>query len=90
MHAVVVQVRISDYESARKVLLADVIPMVQQSPGFQSGVWLAPTDGQGLSIVVYDTEANATQAAEMVRSGGPQPETVEITSVDVREVAGQA
>ena len=40
--------------------------------------------------MVYDTEANATQAAEMVRSGGPQPETVEITSVDVREVAGQA
>jgi hypothetical protein len=90
MHAVLVHVKISDYESARKGLLADVIPMVKQSPGFQSGVWLAPTDGAGTSIVVFDTEANATQAAEMVRSGGPQPESVELVSVEVREVAGQA
>jgi hypothetical protein len=53
-------------------------------------VWLAPVDGEGLSVVVFDTEANAQQAAEMVRGGGPQPETVEIIGVEVREVAGQA
>jgi hypothetical protein len=90
VYAVLVQVRIGDYESARKGLVADVIPMVQQAPGFQSGVWLAPADGQGVSIVVFDTETNAQQAAEMVRGGGRQPETVEIISVEVREVAGQA
>ena len=90
MHAVLVRVQISDYESARKGLNADVIPMVKEAPGFQSGVWLAPADGQGISIVVFDTEANAQQAAEMVRSGGPQPDTVELLSVEVREVAGRA
>ena len=90
MHAVLVRVRIGDYESARKALNADVIPMVKQSPGFQSGVWLAPVDGQGISIAVFDTETNAQQAAEMARSGGPQPETVEIIDVEVREVAGRA
>ena len=89
MHAVLVRVKIGDYESARKVLNSDVIPRVKQAPGFQSGVWLAPADGEGTSVVVFDSEDNAKQAAEMVRSG-PQPETVEIVSVEIREVAGQA
>jgi hypothetical protein len=61
---------------------------VRQAPGFQSGVWLAReggTNGEGLSIVTFDTEANARQAAESVRPNVPLD--VEALSIDVREVA---
>jgi hypothetical protein len=88
MHAVVVRVKISDYTAARQHLRERVVPGVQQAPGFQSGVWLAPEgggNGEGLSIVTFDTEDNARQAAESVRPNVPPD--VEVITIDVREVA---
>lgn len=90
MHAVVVRVKVNDYASAQQHLREQVVPAVQQAPGFRSGVWLAPegTSGEGLSIVTFDTEDNARQAAETVRPNVPPD--VEVVSVDVREVAASA
>lgn len=91
MHAVVVRVNVKDYASARQQLQERVVPGVQQAPGFSSGVWLAPEgggNGEGLSIVTFDTEENARQAADTVR--GNVPPEVEVLSVDVREVAASA
>jgi hypothetical protein len=91
MHAVVVRVKVNDYSSAQQHLRERVVPGVQQAPGFRNGVWLAPeggTNGEGLSIVTFDTEDNARQAADTVRPNVP-PE-VEVLSVDVREVAASA
>jgi hypothetical protein len=64
---------------------------VQQAPGFRTGVWLAPEgggNGEGLSVVTFDTEENARQAADTVR--GNVPPEVEVLSVEVREVAASA
>jgi hypothetical protein len=91
MHAVVVRVTVKDVESSRQQLNEVVVPRVKQSPGFQAGYWTAPPGGSGagLSMVVFDSEQNAKQAAEMVR-GGPVPDGVQIEDVEVREVVASA
>ncbi len=89
MHAVVVTVEIrEDFEQARRRLHEEVVPRVSQAPGFVSGYWLAPQDGQGFSVVVFDSEDAATGAADMARSMGGGP--VVITDVQVREIVAHA
>lgn len=91
MHAVVVRVTVSDVDSSRKQLNEVVVPRVKQAPGFQAGYWTAPPGGSGpgLSIVIFDSEQNAQQAAQMVR-GGPFPDGVELIDIEVREVVASA
>jgi hypothetical protein len=88
MHAVVVTVQVNNYDRARKDLNERVVPMVSGQPGFVSGVWLAPADGQGNSIAVFETEDQAQRMAEMVRQVAPAEVTIE--DVSVREVAAHA
>ena len=90
MHAVVVTVTIADSETARQQLHERVIPSVKQAPGFVGGYWLAPSDGKGLSVVVFDSEDNANAMASRIREGGIPADNVTLESVDVREVAGNA
>jgi hypothetical protein len=91
MHAIVVTVTISDYESARQQLHERVIPAVKQMPGFVAGYWLAPQESKGLSVVVFDSEEHANAMASQLRDGAvPVPDAVTFESVDVREVAGSA
>lgn len=90
MYAVVVRVRVSDVASSRQQLTEVVVPRVKQSPGFHSGAWTAPPGGtgQGLSMILYDTEEHARQSAETVRGG--MPSGVELVDVEVREVIASA
>lgn len=91
MHAVVIRVRVQDVESSRQQLNDLVVPRAKQAPGFQTGYWTAPPgpSGPGLSMLIFDSEQNAQQAAEMVR-GGPFPDGVELQDVEVREVVASA
>ena len=88
MHAVYVTVQVNNYDEARKALNERVVPMVSQQPGFVTGVWLAPEDGKGHSIAVFETEDQARSMADMVREVAPSDVTVE--DVSVREVAAHA
>lgn len=81
MHAVVVDVSISDVEQAQGELRERVVPMVSQVPGFVSGVWLEHGEGKGHSVVVFETEEAANAMAEQVRSVAPAAVTVENASV---------
>jgi heme-degrading monooxygenase HmoA len=87
MHAVVVRVRINDPERSEETLRNEVVPGVSQAPGFQAGYWTRDGD-EGLSMVIFDSEANARAGAERVPSMAPQEVTVQ--SVDVREVVASA
>ena len=59
--------------------------------GFVGGYWLAPSDGKGLSIAVFDSEENAkAMAAQLRDAASPVPDSVTFESVDLREVAGSA
>jgi hypothetical protein len=88
MYATLATVSISDYEHARRYLHDDVLPTITEVPGFVSGHWLAPVDGQGLSILVFDTEDEARAMAEQMPAGRELNEYVTVQSVEVREVAG--
>ena len=91
MHAVVVRVTVKDVESSRQQLNEVVVPRAKQAPGFHAGFWTAPPGGSGagLSMLIFDSEQNAQQAAQMVR-GGPFPDGVQLEDVEVREVVASA
>jgi hypothetical protein len=88
MHAVVVDVSISDVQQAQEELRGRVVPMVSQAPGFVSGFWMEAGEGKGHSVAVFESEEAATRAAEQVRPTAAAAVTIE--SVDVREVVAHA
>ena len=89
MHAVVVRVTILDPEAAQQRLEQDVVPQVSQAPGFQTGYWTRK-ENEGLSVVIFDSEDAANQAAERVREMTQNIDTVSLEGVEVREVVAQA
>jgi len=93
MHAVIVKVDLSGVESpdaARQHLTEVVVPQVKQAPGFQYGTWLAPKDGKGASLIVFDSEENAKNASQMVQPGANPGPGVTVESLELREVAASA
>jgi hypothetical protein len=89
MYAALATVSISDYEKARRLLHDDVLPTVSDIPGFVSGVWLAPVDGKGVEILLFETEDEARAMAAQLPPGREMNEFVTVESVEVREVAGR-
>jgi hypothetical protein len=87
MHAVVVRVTISDYEPAVAALREQVVPRVTQVPGFVAGYWTRKEE-QGLSMIVFESEDAAQQAAERIPV--VTPDSVTLDSVEVREVVASA
>ena len=88
MHAVIVDVSVSDMEQAQQELRERVVPMVSQAPGFLSGFWMVEGDGKGHSVVIFESEEAANRMAEQVRSNAPSAVTIE--SADVRAVVAHA
>ena len=91
MFAVVVQSTISDYEKAKQGLQERLIPMLQQRPGFKSGYWLAPLEGnRGMSFTIWETESAARDTLAELQPGSKPMEWVTIESSELREVAASA
>ena len=88
MYAALATVAITDYDQARRILHDDVLPTVTDIPGFVSGHWLAPVDGHGMEILIFETEDEARAMAAQMPAGRQVNEFVTVESVDVREVAG--
>jgi hypothetical protein len=86
MHAVVVKVKLPTgrtIEEGKQQLETLVLPMVRQNPGVLNGYWLAPPQGEeGLSVVLFDNEANARAALDRVQT----PPDVQLVHKEVREV----
>ena len=90
MHAVVVRVSIGDHELAEKALREQVVPRVSSAPGFVAGYWTRSSEGgNGLSMLVFDSEENARAGAEQIGSA-PMPETVTLDGTEIREVVANA
>jgi hypothetical protein len=91
MHAVVVRVTINDSEMAQKTLEEEVVPRASGAPGFVTGYWTRSEDGgNGLAMIVMDSEESARVATEMIRSQAGQREDVTFNDVEVREVVAHA
>jgi hypothetical protein len=91
MYAVFTEVNAdeSHIEPARELLTQRAAPMARER-GAKGGFWLAPEGGRGVSVLVFETEADARAAAAMFRVGEPPmpgaPEGVTVRTVEVREV----
>ena len=91
MHAVVVRVSIGDAELAERGLREKVVPGVSSAPGFVAGYWTRSDDGgNGLSMLVFESEDAARAAADRFRGGTILPETVTVSRIEVREVVATA
>jgi hypothetical protein len=49
--------------AAAEALMSDVLPRLRSAPGFVACYWLEPADGQGFSMVLFETEQQAREAA---------------------------
>ena len=76
-------------EAAREILPKVAVPMARQA-GAKAGYWLAPKNGRGLAVVLFDTEEQARNVAERFEVGKPPmpeaPPGVIVKTVEVREV----
>lgn len=90
MYANVVFVTINDLEAGQRELEEQVIPMVRGWDGFRQGFWLANRDsGEGMAVVLFDTEEAAEAAVGNIPPSGPG-DTVSRDRVETFEVVGQA
>ena len=87
MHAVVATVRIEDLPAARQALAGLRLNLVPRAPGFVSAYWLAPVDGIGMSVIVFESREHAEAAASYALP--PLPGVTPL-SVEIREVVASA
>jgi hypothetical protein len=90
MHAALVTLTVDPDQApaAANTLVNDILPRVGSAPGFVAGYWLEPADGQGFSIVLFETEEQARDAAPPASSWAAPGVT--ISEVDFRWVAATA
>ncbi len=87
MHAVVATVSIKDPEVARQALARLRLNLVPRAPGFVSAYWLAPIEGIGMSVIVFETRELAEEAVAYPLP--PLPGVTPLT-VEIREVYASA
>ena len=91
MYALFIEVNAdeSHIEAARDVLPKSAVPMAREA-GARAGYWLAPQNGRGVNVVVFDTEDEARAVAARFEVGKPPmpdaPAGVILKTVEVREV----
>jgi hypothetical protein len=91
MYAVFTEVDAEDShkEAGREMLNRLAVPG-SRAAGAKGGYWLEPQNGRGVSIVVFETEAEARALADRFEVGKPPdpsaPEGVVFRTVEVREV----
>jgi hypothetical protein len=93
MYGIIIDVKVDPNreEEARHMVNSMVVPTAKTHQGILTGYWLRDMDGDILrSIQLYDTEANARETAERIRSQGPPPGApVTLLSVTSYEVIAQ-
>jgi hypothetical protein len=91
MHALVVTVKIDDFEKGRQFLTEQVVPRVSQAPGFVAGYWTRSDDNSnGLSLIVFESEDQAQSVAQMIEQAQGMDDSVDLQGTEVREVVANA
>jgi hypothetical protein len=90
VHAALVTLTIDPAQApaAADALVNDILPTVRTAPGFVAGYWMEPADGQGFSVVLFETEEQASEAAPPASSWAAPGVTID--GVEVRRVAATA
>ena len=91
MHALFVEVDVEDgfsLDQARKVLQEQAAPMAREA-GARAAYWLAPQDGRGVSVAIFDSQDEADELASRFHIGEAPPNAlpgITFRTVEVREV----
>ena len=87
MHAVVVNLTITDPGAAARVLHEQLVPRVSQAPGFVTGYWTTKGNS-ALSMFMFETEEAANRMSEQAVAGVPAGVVLE--GIEVRTVVAHA
>ena len=87
MHAVVLNVTVTDADAATAAVRDQVVPQVSGTPGFVAGYWVRLDEGRGTAVVVFESEDAACSAAAEAQ---PPGELMTFDSVEVGEVVANA
>ena len=87
MHAVVLNVTVTDAHAATAALRDQVVPQVAATPGFVAGYWVRLHGGRGTALVVFESEDAARSAAAEAQ---PPGDLMIFDSVEVGEIVSNA
>jgi hypothetical protein len=87
MHAVVLNVTVTDADAAAAALRDRVVPQVAGTPGFVAGYWVRLDGGRGTAVVAFESEDAARSAAAEAQ---PPGDLMTFDSVEVGEVVANA
>ena len=87
MHAVVVNLTITDPDAAWRALHEQLVPRVSRAPGFIAGYWTVKDDS-ALSMFMFETRDAARLMREQAVAG--VPDGVVLEGIEVREVIAHA
>ena len=87
MHAVVLNVTVTDADAATAAVRDQVVPQVSGTAGFVTGYWIRLDRGRGTAVVVFESEAAARSAAAEAQ---PPGDVIAFDSVEVGEVVANA
>jgi hypothetical protein len=87
MHAVVLNVRVTNADAAAAALRDQVVPQVSGTPGFVAGYWVRLDAGRGTAVVVFESEETARSAGAEAQ---PPGDLMTFDSVEVGEVVANA
>ena len=87
MHAVILNVTVTDADAATDALRDQVVPQVAGTPGFVTGYWVRLDGGRGTAVVVFESEDAARSAAAEAQ---PPGDLMTFDSVEVGEVVANA
>jgi len=93
MYAVLMEVDVAgvDEEQGLAMLRGHIVPAVQQLSGFTSGTWLPGNEaGLGLSLTVWESEADARDMAAKFGPESDSPVAASVRRCEIREVAATA
>lgn len=85
MHALEITVKLENREGAIAEL-DELKEMVSGQPGFVAGYWIGFSDDRGISLVVYESEADAQASADMAQSNPADRGNVTFERVEIGEV----
>jgi len=87
VHAALITLTIDPDQApaAAAVLTNDILPTLRAAPGFVAGYWLDPSDAQGFSIVIFESEQQARESVPPGRAWAAPGVTID--NVDFRRVA---
>ena len=87
MHAVVLNVTVTDADAATAAVRDQVVPQVSGTAGFVTGYWIRLDRGRGTAVVVFESEDAARSAAAQAQLPG---DSLTFDSIDVGEVVAHA